>query len=276
MSAIQRDLTPPAAFFSRPDANRRRISRACTQRLRRLFDGGYLEKIEQASRLKDGRSPAIYFLSKKGRDYLAELLKKKPEEIYRLELINISDAKLPHFIKTVDVRIAITLDAERLGFEIVEYRDDLTLQRFHQRPSERVTVKFQGKEVTFGVVPDGYCWLQTPRGHGHFWIEVDLNSVVARYTQDGGKDWRRKVLGIGEYYRTRYSETYAQAQKSLRILVVTTTQTRLNLLRSVTQEAAPSGAHRYFFTTFQRLETSSPLTDNIWERADQPGLHALV
>ena len=277
LGAMTNNLPLPQAYLQRPGADRLPISRACTARLRLLYDEGLLEKQEPATRASEGKAPSRWFLSEQGRSYVATLTKKKPTEVGKLDLKKAGEAFLVHLLRTNDIRIAITLAAEQPGFEIVEWRDDLELRRFHSRASEKVTAEIRGKEVTFGVVPDGYFWLQVPPDkHGHFFVECDMGTVVEMYSQAGLKDWRRKVIGYGLYYKNRYSIAYPEAQKSLRILVVTVSQTRLNNMKAVTAKVAGNGAHRYYFTTFERLMTGSALTDPIWERADKEGLISLV
>lgn len=277
LTAMTHNLALPQAYLQRPGADHDPISRACTNRLRHLFDDGLLEKLEPATRASEGKAPSLWFPSERGRDYVATLLKKKPTEVGKLDLKKAGEAFLVHLLRTNDIRIAITQSAEQSGCEIVEWRDDLDLRRFHSRASEKVTAEIRGKEVTFGVVPDGYFWLQVPPGkHGHFFVECDMGTVVEMYSQAGLKDWRRKVIGYGLYYKNRYSIAYPEAQKSLRILVVTISQTRLNNMKAVTAKVAGNGAHRYYFTTFERLQTGSALTDPLWERADKDGLISLV
>jgi hypothetical protein len=277
LTAMTNNLPLPQAYLQRPGAERPSISRACTARLRLLYDEGLLEKQEPATRTTEGKAPSRWFLSEAGRAYVATLLKKKPTEMGKLDLKKAGEAFLVHLLRTNDIRIAITQAAEESGCEIVEWRDDLDLRRFHSRASEKVTAEIRGREVTFGVVPDGYFWLQVPPGkHGHFFVECDMGTVVEMYSQAGLKDWRRKVIGYGLYYKNRYSIAYPEAQKSLRILVVTVNQTRLNNMKAVTAKVAGNGAHRYYFTTFERLQMGSALTAPIWERADKEGLISLV
>lgn len=296
LRVITEDITLPEPFLIRPKLASRWVSRACTSRLRYLYDAGYLEPEEQRTRLSEGRAPLLWFLSKQGRDYVAEMRKVAPKEIDWRQAGSFSATFLEHRIKTNDLRISLTLAAARHGFEIKMWLDDHELRKIHSRPAEKVILtrpKYPQEpdgeviEQKVSVVADGFFWLFTGKNF-HQFLEIDLRTVVGQYSDPGLKDWSRKIKSFSEYYRSgKYRRRYPEAGNSMRILTVTTGQTRLANLKRITERVVgsenESGLNRYWFTTFDNIAPTyedffneTVLTGKIWQVAGRDELYALV
>ncbi|GIK43872.1 MAG: hypothetical protein BroJett011_77050 [Chloroflexota bacterium] len=296
LKAIETDLSLPKAFITRPRLASQWVSRACTSRLRFLYDSGLLDAEEQRTRLSEGRAPLLWYLSKEGRDYVAKVRKVSPKELDWRPAGAFSAAFLPHRIAINDFRIAVTLAAARLGFEIKMWLDDHELRQIHSQPLERVTLtrpkdpRHPDGEVVeqqISVVPDSYFWLFTGK-NWHQFLEADLGTVTGQHSDPGLKDWGRKVRTYSEYYKSgKYQLRYPTAGSSMRVLTVTTSETRLRNLKMITEKVIgsknESGLNRYWFTTFDLIRptfedffSESVLTGLIWQVAGRKERYALV
>jgi hypothetical protein len=249
----------------------------CRKRLRRLYDHGYLWRDEQPTKLSQGRAPLVYRLDTKGADLLAELWGLECRDLdWHPRDNTLSDPFLNHLLRTNDVRVAIAVAAAKHSFILEEWRDDKTLKSHHWKDS--VVIKDdQGREQKAAIVPDGYFRLSV-KGEGqqhaaHFFLEVDLRTVVGQASRWGRRDWARKVQAYLAYYNSgQYQQRYG-AEKG-RVLTVTTGDRRLKNLKAITEDAG--GRKRFWFTTFERLTAASVLTEPIWHVATKDGLHALT
>ena len=114
-------------FFPPQDstAPHKKPSSRCQQRLRRLFEHGYLHREEQPSKPSEGHKPFVYFLDKGGANLLAEMLGIFPEDLdWRPKHNKIQPQSINHLLATNDVRIAIELAAEKQGVIIRKWQDD--------------------------------------------------------------------------------------------------------------------------------------------------------
>ncbi|MEW5960026.1 MAG: replication-relaxation family protein [Chloroflexota bacterium] len=294
--AIDRDLNWPEAFLTRLRPASRWVSRACTSRLRFLYDAGYLEPEEQPTRLSEGRAPLLWFLSKQGRDFVAQIRKVAPKKLDWWPAGSFSASFLPHRIAISDFRIAVNLAATRQDFEIKMWLDDHELRQIHSQPAEKVSLtrpkdpddpESEVVEQKVSIVPDGYFWLGTGKNF-HQFVEVDLRTVTGQYSDPGLKDWARKVRAYSEYYKSgKYQLRYPAAGSSMRVLTVTTGERRLQNLKMITEKVIgpdnDSGLNRYWFCTFDKISptyedffSETVLTGKIWHIAGREELHSLV
>jgi hypothetical protein len=245
----------------------------CRKRLRRLYDHGYLWRDEQPTKLSQGRAPLVYRLDTKGADLLTDLWGQERDALdWHPREKTISDPFMNHLLRTNDVRVAITRAAAKNGFRIEEWRDDRTLRSRHWK-DEVVIKDKQGREEKTAIVPDGYFVLRTVEYDFHYFLEVDLRTVVGQASRWGRRDWNRKVKAYLAYYDSgQYQERYGA--ETGRVLTVTTGEWRLKNLKKITEDAG--GRKRFWFTTFERLNTDSVLTKPIWHVATKRGLHTLT
>jgi|GEM_PF-2685250 len=287
LNAIQQNVKPPQAFLSRPRPASEFVSRACTQRLRSLYDAGWLNKDEPSTKLHQGRGQTLWYLSKRARDYLARMRKVSVKRLNWKPVGSFGDLHLPHRLAINDFRISVSLAAARLGYELKKWRDETELRKIHIK--QKITLQSDpddpdSKLVERWLLPDSYFWLHTGDNWFHF-VEIDKGTETLQYT-DASQDlqfWGLKVRKHGQYYKQWYAQTYPEAQHRLRILVVTTSETRLENMARVTREVAGKAAKRYWLTTFDRIAPTyqgyfieTVLTRKIWQRADTLELHPLV
>jgi len=241
-------------------------------RLKGLYHHGLLSRHEQPHILAEGRKPFLYQLDRKGAEWLAhqedggtQALEWKPGE-------TLSALFLEHLLAGNNVRIAIVRSAARHGFTIETWLDERTLKQVQNKDTVVLT-SATGKKQKAAVVPDGYYHLRTDAHHYYQFIEIDRASVTGSSKNWTRRTWARKVHTFLEYYRSgKYHARYHT--KSMRVLTVTTGQTRLANLRRITEENG--GKARFWFTTFERVLASDILTDPIWEVAGSKDRRSLV
>ena len=103
--------------------------------------------------------------------------------------------------------------------------------------------------------------------------------MVGQYSHWGRKDWSRKVRAYIAYFTPQSPDqlsVYAQrfGTSKVRILTVTTGQTRLENLKRITEQAGGRG--RFWFTTFDQVTPKTVLTKPIWHKAGQDGQFRLA
>lgn len=300
---LQCDLPLPFPFVNRTQMPSDFISSACKQRLRYLFDAGYLDAEEQPTRLREGRKPTLWALSKKGAQHLAQLRGLSLRDIGWRSIRSYAPALQQHRLDNNDIRISFVLAAERHGWQIRRWVDDDELRRFHSQPSERVTwqrPKYNGQpagewvEEEGAMVADHYVWLDTGK-NWHNFIECDRGTKTGQYAETDRNDFARKIRAFSAYYKSgRFAITYPEAGKSMRVLVITTSEARLQNLKSITENVVAqmsqnereieSGLIRYWFTTFEHLRPtwydwfseSTILDAPVWLRAGQTQLRPVI
>lgn len=245
----------------------------CQYRLQMLYQYGYLSRLEQQQTLSQGSKPLVYRLDRKGAELLAELGGCDLEEIGWDPKGNVvSHYFLEHLLATNDVRVAISLSAQKHGWRILAWRDEKTLKS----PQMKDVVTLQGPKggaKQAAVVPDGYFKLDAVEDIYNFFLEVDLQTVTGQAATWGRRDWARKVKAYLAYYQSgQYQKRYATSD--VRILTVTTGEKRLTNLKRITEEAG--GRARFWFTTFEKITPAIVLTEPIWQVADKEGRYAII
>lgn len=266
-----RALTAPqiAALFFSPDRTGE-VNTRCKHRLRMLYHYGYLFRDEQPSKLSEGRKPFVYFLDSRGAEWLSQQLGKVIE--WDRKDNRVSWPFLDHLLATNDIRVAINLAALANGMEIVAWLDDKSLKGAQMK--DKITLRGErGGKVEAAVVPDSYLRLDAQEDIYNFFLEVDRGTVTGDATQWGKRDWGRKIKAYLEYYKSGlYEKRYHTAD--MRILTITTSETRLTNLKRITEDAG--GKARFWFATFERIKHADILTNPLWTVATHEGLSALI
>jgi hypothetical protein len=254
----------------------------CRERLRRLYDHGYLDRDEQPVKLSEGRKPLVYFLDKRGADLLKGQGLWHAEVDWKPAYNQVKPGYIEHLLRTNDVRLATTRAALRSSFTIEKWLDDRTLRSSQMKDYVTITGP-EGAELRAAVIPDGFFQLgQYNLTEGNekkllvstFLLEIDLGTVVGLASRFGRRDWQRKILAYLEYFRSglcqeRYGTNIG------RVLTVTTSGKRLKTLKTVTENAG--GRKRFWFSTFDLIEkTNNVLLDPIWQKASHQGLFSLA
>lgn len=261
-----------ARFFF-PPSPKRGINSWGQYRLQLLYQYRYLYRVEQAQKLSEGRKPLVYFLDVNGAQVVADILGLAPEELdWRPGENDVSPLFLDHLIATNDVRIAISLAAQKQGWKVAKWIDEKTLKSSQMKDVVEITGP-QGRKQRAAVVPDGYFLLHAGEYVYHHFVEVDRRTVTGEASLWGRRDWARKVRAYLAYFRSgKYQDRY-QA-KGLRILTVTTGERRLANLKTVTEKVG--GKKMFWFTTFDKVTPETVLTDPIWQMASEEGFHSLT
>jgi hypothetical protein len=212
----------------------------------------------------------VYQVDTRGLEHLALTHDCEVSDLQASE--ELSPLFLEHLLSSNDVRIAIVRATERHGFTIEQWRNERTLKQVQNKDTVVLT-SATGKKQHAAVVPDGYFHLSTGTHHYHQFLEIDLAHVTGSSKSWTTRTWARKVAAYIEYYRSgKYHARYHT--KSMRILTVTTGQTRLTNLKEITQQVG--GRARFWFTTFERIRASDVLMDPIWAVAGSEDLRSLT
>ena len=278
-----RALTMPQieTLLFRPDngqTHRTKTSRV-RHRLKLLFQHGYLFRDEQPTKLSEGRKPLIYFIDHKAISLLAYELGVFPDDIdWKPKDNNVTWMFLDHLLATNDVRIAIEVAVDCAGMRLLRWFDDKTLKSREIRDSVEITGP-EGARIRATIVPDGYFCLRDGEYEYHNFLEVDMGTETGKSSKFGRRDFSRKIRGYCAYYKTGlYQQKYAPEQRHddlpMRVLTVTTSPKRMANLKAVA-EAAGAG-EQFWFTTFDRIQPETVLTEPIWEVAGGEDLHSLT
>ncbi len=265
-----------ALFFGsdeQPTAERGRVNSRCLYRLQLLYQHGYLFRDEQAQKLSEGRKPLVYFLDTKGAELLAQAQSIPVRDLdWRPSHNDVKQPFLEHLLASNDVRVAFTTTAASHDYHIVEWRDELALRRPQMK--DQVTIKGPGgAQARVAVVPDGYCRLDAGSDIFNFFFEIDMRTVTGEASKWGKRDWARKVKVFLEYYRSGlYQKRYHTAD--MRVLTITTGETRLANLKRITEAAG--GKARFWFTTFERMRAADVFHSPIWSISKREDLHAII
>lgn len=239
-------------------------SRSTTQsRLARLYQHEYLERhFPTIYGDAPASTQAIYTIGKRGAQLLVDTYGYDRSDLRLPKRSSFSWIFLEHVLKVNDVRVAIALAARLNGWQLAEWRDETF---FRAKPDYVNLTDKRGTKRKLPVLPDGYFMLVTPHGKARFFLEVDRGTeALSKFTPQVAV--YEAFVGSGQY-QERFQA------KSLRILVVTTSQKRLDSLMRATADMA--GDRKYCFTTFDRLTKETALTAAIWRRVGDTALSPL-
>lgn len=234
------------------------------KRLEKLYHHEYLDRhfITQVARAP-AASPIIYTITKLGASVLATTYGYTADQFRFASRAVMQWDTLQHILAIGDVWTAIVRAAYDSGIEIVEWRDELV---FRADPDTVWTASTSGRQKKKPVLPDGYLRIRTPKGDARFFLEVDRGIEGLQQVRDQIQVYQEYMLSGG--YQERFQA------KSLRILVVTTSnQRRENLRRAI---AAVGGGDRYWLTTFDQVTPMQVLTSPIWYKPGHDGQHTLL
>lgn len=253
----------------------RQTLRVCQRRLQRLFHHGLLARVEQPSLISDGSKPFLYLLDKIGARLLSKQRGVGEDELDWQPWSNAVGAPyLDHLLSTNDIRIAVALASAREGWTIPVWYDDKSLRSYQMKDYVTIRDDREGDRRA-AVVPDGYFKLQTSDDTYNFFLEIDKRTVTAESSVSSRRDWSRKIKVYLAYYRSGgYERRYGTTD--MRLLTVTTGDKRLSNLMEITGRIAGNQESRFWFTTFERVTSSSVLTESIWNIAGRSGYHAIV
>lgn len=227
--------------------------RAAQHRLHLLTEAGFLRVIKQRVQRGEGDLPYIYALDRAGAILASQQMGIDYASIdWKPKALEENYIFLQHLLETHNLRIAITLSAQKLGIELNTWLYETILRSKEWVDHVLLKERKDGKDVEtrVSVIPDSFCVLETPRGMGYFPIEIDRGTVtLAR--------WREKVQAYIEYHKSgEYQNRYHA--RNFRLLILTTSMTRLMNLKEQCEQVAPDD-ERFWFTTFDKVVRKLPI-----------------
>jgi len=246
-------------IFTKSEKDEKKKTR-CPARLRQMFDTGFLGRVRWP--LHAITLPMVYHLESEAADFLALKLKidrdqiKIPTETEKRPAISRSYLFLRHTLAVNDFRIDVTLACERKDPELLTWLNEYQLGR------DYAEITYQEKRQKQAVQPDGYFVFKAGERQFHFFLEMDMETTPS-------KRWAPKVLALYEYrFRGKYTEKFGT--RSLRVLCVTPSGSRKELLVERTKEVIPERWQPLFwFTTQDEVRVDSVLIAPIWEVVGQ-------
>ena len=230
----------------------------CNLRLQGLFHHGFLARSEQVQKITDGRKPLLYFLDRRGAEYLAAQDEIEVTALdWRPSHNRISPLFLDHLLQTNDVRIDIELACKlHSGYSLGQWIDDRALKEHTMR--EYVVIagaRGQGRRVA--VIPDGFFIIQDADDSRYpTLLEVDMGTESSRMI-------KQKVAAYREFEKSgRYSQKYGAGRATMRVLFVTTSDVRMRNMKRATE--AVGGKYNFWFSTFAQVTAESFLHAPIW------------
>ena len=234
---------------------------ACQRRLSLLYHNKYLSAIHKPTHAGYGSSKRAYCLSKRGKEVISFMYdgmdsknikwnkKNNQVEIYFLE----------HTLAVNDVRVAFTISARSLGYEL-KWIPEWELKALKEKVRDPEN---PGKSLA--VTPDGYFLLKGEGKKASFFVEADRATETNRR-------WKDKIRGYVEYAKTgQYYKRYKA--ESLRVLTVTTTQERMENLHATTKKVR--GASFFWFTTKEKIFNNNVIINPLWVKSNKQELLTL-
>lgn len=279
----------PVAFVNRPQFASDFVSSACKSRLKALADFGVIEPVEQPTRLSEGRAQSCWFLTRRGRNLLAQMRDVRPSSLDWKPAGAYGTLHLGHRLLLNDLRMAVVIACRERGYTLKQWIDDNQLKRMLGNEKVRLirlvrdeaTNHRQEVTETYALkIPDGYFWIDLgENGPRHCFVELDNQTLTIADNRDSAKDYAQKIRTMSAFYRSgRYKEMFPDADGYMWYLTVTTgNQRRLLNLKQTTEKVI--GVHnkavdRYWFSTMDQIPTwddyfASAVFTPIWQRAGQ-------
>jgi hypothetical protein len=223
------------------------------QKLIRLYHHRFVERIFPPIKRGMGRSPTLYVLDKQGYDALRE---EGIEDFSGFPKRDLSSLFLEHTLAINEVRIAINLACQRLGWGVLEWQGENEIKREY----EHVIARERGrKQRSIPILPDSYFVIEIPgRGKSHFFLEVDRGTMPQ-------ERYKQKIVGYVAYLNLDIARRRFKAQ-GLRVLTVTDRPRRFPQLVQTASTVQGIG-NRFWFAQLSAISGETVLTESIWRVA---------
>lgn len=227
--------------------------RQAQDRLGKLFHNDYLNRTNRRGKAAHGEM--IYWLTKKGAEYVAEV---KGIEWTDFRYARVLKRSMEHDILVNDFTIIIHKACEvSADLVLVHWVNESAFRADRDRVAYTTMA---GKPASRDVIPDRYYLIERPgdkKFRSRLLLELDNTTHPNTRFAD------EKVLAGLAYIRSK--EYLARfGSNGGRWLVVTTSDQRLGFLKETTERAAKRDARVFYFTTFERVAVDSVLTEPIW------------
>ncbi len=205
----------------------------CNQRLMRLFQHGYLQRIFKP--VSFGSSQAVYALDKLGADLVsAELGVERNRIKWKRKNNQVEMFFMEHTLAINDFYVNLR--------KYVDHTPGLELL-FWQRESKELMDRVpdpDGKRHHLPICPDAFFAIRSKAGNSYFFLEVDMGTMpLGRF--------QTKVQAYRQYWKTGlYTSKYGF--KSFRVITVAKSSRRLEGLKKVTQATGARSMFLFFNT----------------------------
>lgn len=187
---------------------------AAVKRLRKLFDGSFVERIHRPAVV--GSKEVLYTLGNEGIRYLVgvEGLNEKAVRKSRIKARKHKDTAYPHIIGVNQIRVAFdSASNSRDDYNMLFWKYDTEL-RDEKNRSFKVKSPDDPK-ATLSVTPDAFFGIETPKGKSYLFVEYQIGKV-------NPSRFREKMLGYAAFWRDRKNGFRAYfPYQGFRVLVVT-------------------------------------------------------
>jgi hypothetical protein len=229
-------------------------SKATAQyRLERLYDNAYVDRKFFPSSPREGRSPTLYILDRKGAEALRVEKGYQQIRFYASSKDRMTQT-LAHTYAINQVMTHVALACHKYGFQLESWQTENEVKADY----DRVMITKAVKRETVPVLPDSVFTVIALKRRHRFLLELDRGTMeTARF--------KAKVKAYNAYHESggfekRYNST------AMRVLTVVSTrfsgEKRLMNLKRATEEAG--GKARYWFTTLQATTPETVLSASIW------------
>jgi hypothetical protein len=252
------------------------------ERLRLLYQHGYLERIARPIYPTIPAPGPVYRLSARGAKLLAERTGTSLRQFFYWGRGDDTDARktqvtplfLEHGLILADVRMALEKATIANDCTIELWRDEAEFR--HTREWDTVVIEPSpgAAKTSMRITPDGYFAIRTRQGRGHFFLEVD------RSTERIKDVWQRKIVSykayaVSDQFRRRYHIT--QPDATFRVLTTTLSLARAEHLKAAAERyGSPQAAVRFLFAPLFDVMAHDPLAAPIWLRGGNTGPQALL
>lgn len=230
-------------------------------RLSALYHHGFLDRQFLGVYADKMNTPILYVLDKRG----AEVLQARQgiDLAWSKDLKQVTPTFLEHTLAINTVRVAVAKACQQPGFRLVTWQGESELKAGY----DRVTIRSEsGRLQSVSLIPDSYFVLETPKGTGHFFLELDRGTETTQR-------FKTKILAYQGYYQSgAYQRRYNT--RSLRVLTVTLSETRAANLLRVTEAAG--GKQRYWFTLLEQIRPETVLSAPHWRVATHEERQPLI
>ena len=205
------------------------------------------------SSIAGGAPRAFYLLAPAGKN---RLKKEGATDFRGLPKKSLSTLFLKHTLAINRVRIAVTMAAQKRGWQVVQWVGENKIK------SQYGKIKHPGDDQPATILPDSYFVIQEPnKPPAHFFLELDRGTMT-------NKRFQGKVTAYIRYKKSgEYLAHYHTDSLKVLTVVDTPTTDRLQHLRETTQEIQGSG-RMFWFAHLPAITSQDPLTAPIWLVAD--------
>jgi hypothetical protein len=235
-----------------------------------------LQALTQLGFLKAFTTPnmqeRIFYLDKKGAEIVAIELQTSFEDLaWHRHMRTPKDYHfLKHFLAINDFRILLTLACQQQP-EITLL--DFIPEHIGEQTKEGFVKKYLRDSVNgLSHTPDGVFSLEKSGKSALFFVEIDRGIEVV---SDPEKGLLKAIIFYLHYWCSRnwlrYQEDFKREFQTFRVLIVTTSQVRLQNIREIVTGllSAPPDGQRYLWCTLNNWLRVDTVFDPIWQSLDK-------